>query len=186
MTKKPLSSAAYGEVRAGIVDLVEGARRAAARSVNALMTASYWEIGRRIVEFQQGGAERAAYGEALLERLAADLTQQFGRGFSPVNLSQMRRFYLAWPEDQIFQTASEKSSAPRIRQTTSEKSRDAPSSTLTVNLGRTGCPLPSALVILRAPALSEKRCLTRLLRNRSPALRLDRAPTRAPDQQPAL
>lgn len=142
MTKKPLSSAAYGEVRAGIVDLVEGARRAAARSVNALMTASYWEIGRRIVEFQQGGAERAAYGEALLERLAADLTQQFGRGFSPVNLSQMRRFYLAWPEDQIFQTASEKSSAPRIRQTTSEKSRDAPSSTLTVNLAELAARFP--------------------------------------------
>ena len=97
MTTKPLSPVAYGDVRAGIIDLVEGARRAAARSVNALMTASYWEIGRRIVEFQQGGAERAAYGEALIERLATDLTQQFGRGFSPVNLSQMRRFYLAWP-----------------------------------------------------------------------------------------
>ena len=47
MTTKPLSPAAYGDVRAGIIDLVEGARRAAARSVNALMTASYWEIGRR-------------------------------------------------------------------------------------------------------------------------------------------
>jgi hypothetical protein len=43
------------------------------------MTATYWEIGRRIVEFEQGGAERAAYGDALVERLAKDLTQRFGR-----------------------------------------------------------------------------------------------------------
>lgn len=49
-----------------IIRLLESARRSAARSVNALMTASYWEIGRRIVEFEQGGAERAEYDEALI------------------------------------------------------------------------------------------------------------------------
>ena len=63
---------AYGDVHTAIVELLETARRAAARSVNALMTASYWEIGRRIVEFEQGGKDRAKYGEALIERLAAD------------------------------------------------------------------------------------------------------------------
>ncbi len=73
------------------------------------MTASYWEIGRRIVESEQGGAQRAGYGEALIERLAVDLTRQFGRGFGAVNLSQTRRFYLAWPAAEIFQTPSEKS-----------------------------------------------------------------------------
>jgi DUF1016 N-terminal domain len=63
---------------------------AVARSINAAMTATYWEIGRRIVEFEQGGADRAAYGDVLVERLAKDLTQRFGRGFSRQNLGQMR------------------------------------------------------------------------------------------------
>ncbi len=103
---KPRLPTAYGEVHTGIVELLESARRAAARSVNALMTASYWEIGRRIVEFEQGGRGRAKYGAALIERLAEDLTHRFGRGFSRQNLQQMRAFYLAWPSDSICQTVS--------------------------------------------------------------------------------
>lgn len=105
----------YGDIHAAIVALLEDARRAAARSVNALMTAGYWEIGRRIVEAEQGGQERAEYGERLIQRLADDLTARFGRGFGVVNLSQMRRFYLAWPIEQIFQTASEKSNAETLQ-----------------------------------------------------------------------
>lgn len=96
-------SAAYGDIHTGIVKVLEAARSAAARSVNALMTASYWEIGRRIVEFEQGGKGRAEYGEALIKRLADDLTGRFGRGFSRQNLWQMRQFYLCWP---IAQTLS--------------------------------------------------------------------------------
>jgi hypothetical protein len=76
----------YDEVLSGVVELLEQARRTAARSVNAIMTATYWEIGQRIVEFEQGGEERAGYGEQLLERLAEDLTKRFGRGFSRQNL----------------------------------------------------------------------------------------------------
>ncbi|WP_239520986.1 DUF1016 N-terminal domain-containing protein, partial [Klebsiella pneumoniae] len=87
----------------GIVDLLDAARQTAARSVNALMTASYWEIGRRIVEAEQQGKRRAGYGEQLIERLASDLTQQFGRGFSRQNLQQMRSFFLTRP---IRQTVS--------------------------------------------------------------------------------
>jgi hypothetical protein len=56
-----------------LVDLLENARRVSARAVNTIMTATYWEVGRRIVDFEQGGKKRAGYGEALLERLAADL-----------------------------------------------------------------------------------------------------------------
>jgi hypothetical protein len=96
----------YGEIRNDIIELLQAARAASARSVNALMTATYWEIGRRIVEFEQQGQERAEYGEALIKQLADDLTQQFGRGFGAVNLSQMRRFYLEWPAQKIFQTPS--------------------------------------------------------------------------------
>ena len=51
------------------------------------LTAAYWLIGRRIVEFEQAGSARADYGTELLKRLAADLTNRFGRGFGPVNLS---------------------------------------------------------------------------------------------------
>jgi predicted nuclease of restriction endonuclease-like (RecB) superfamily len=98
----------YATVHAGIVELLESSRRAAARSVNALMTATYWEIGHRIVELEQGGQTRAEYGEQLLERLAQDLTARFGRGFGWRNLFQMRAFYLAWPD--ILQTLSAKSS----------------------------------------------------------------------------
>ncbi len=102
----------YGEVRGQIVALLQAARAASARSVNALMTASYWEIGRRIVEFEQKGEQRAEYGETLIKQLAEDLTRQFGRGFGAVNLSQMRRFYLEWPAQEISQTPSEKSPLP--------------------------------------------------------------------------
>lgn len=99
----------YGSIRNEIVGLLEAARAASIRSVNALMTASYWEIGRRIVEYEQRGDKRAEYGEELIKQLAGDLTRQFGRGFGAVNLSQMRRFYMEWPTQQIFQTLSEKS-----------------------------------------------------------------------------
>jgi hypothetical protein len=71
----------YDAILAGVVGLLESARRSAARSVNAFMTATYWEIGRRIVEGEQSGEQRAEYGAALMKRLAADLAERFGRGF---------------------------------------------------------------------------------------------------------
>jgi len=102
----------YDDIRTGIVDLLSAARTASVRSVNAVMTATYWEIGRRIVEQEQRGAARANYGDELIKQLAKDLSAQFGRGFGVVNLSQMKRFFLAWPDKGIFQTLSEKSSKP--------------------------------------------------------------------------
>ena len=99
----------YVTIHTDIVALLELARRAAARSVNALMTASYWEIGRRIVEFEQGGQERAARGQQLLQRLSRDLGQRFGRGFSVDNLEQMRLFYLAYPPQRISEILSRNS-----------------------------------------------------------------------------
>jgi predicted nuclease of restriction endonuclease-like (RecB) superfamily len=73
------------------------------------MTATYWAVGRRIVQSEQEGKDRAAYGARLIPRLAADLTRRFGRGFGAVNIAQMRRFYQTWPELEILQTVSEKS-----------------------------------------------------------------------------
>jgi predicted nuclease of restriction endonuclease-like (RecB) superfamily len=99
---------AYGAVLADIADLLESARHAAARSVNSIMTATYWAVGRRIIVFEQEGKGRAVYGTRLVARLATDLTKRFGRGFGVVNLAQMRKFYQTWPAPEIFQTPSEK------------------------------------------------------------------------------
>ena len=96
----PKRRTTYDAVLAGVTELLESARHAAARSVNSIMTATYWEIGRRIVEEEQRGRERAAYGARLIDRLSDDLTRRFGRGFSKVNLKQMRKFYLEWSRPQ--------------------------------------------------------------------------------------
>jgi predicted nuclease of restriction endonuclease-like (RecB) superfamily len=114
MTKMTAISENYNNIRAGIVELLKAARSAAARNVNSIMTAVYWEIGRRIIETEQSGAVRATYGDELIKQLAKDLSAQFGRGFGVVNLSQMRRFFLAWPTKGIFQTPSEKSLTPML------------------------------------------------------------------------
>ena len=112
--KADIAPSAYAGLHREIAGVVESTRAAVARSVNALMTATYWEIGRRIVEFEQGGEGRAAYGEALIRRLGGDLSQRFGgRGFGARNLAQKRAFFLARPADRILQTLSAKS--PLIR-----------------------------------------------------------------------
>jgi DUF1016 N-terminal domain len=94
------TNAGYDAVLSDVAQLLDAARRAAARSINAVMTATYWEIGRRIVELEQGGERRAGYGAALLRRLSADLKSRFGRGFSVDNLETMRLFYLAYALDE--------------------------------------------------------------------------------------
>jgi len=99
----------YDSLIGTIRSLVETARRSAARSVNALMTATYWEIGRRIVEFEQSGKQRAGYGQELLKRLAGDLSGRLGRGFAVDNLQRMRGLYLAWDPERIYATLSRKS-----------------------------------------------------------------------------
>lgn len=77
--KADIAQTIYVRLQREIAEVVDAARSAAARSVNALMTGTYWEVGRRIVEFGQKGEERAAYGEAPIRRLGADLSQWFGR-----------------------------------------------------------------------------------------------------------
>jgi predicted nuclease of restriction endonuclease-like (RecB) superfamily len=93
----------YDGLLTGLSGLLDQARRATARVVNGVMAATYYELGRRIVEFEQGGKQRAEYGEELVGRLAADLTKRYGRGFSRSNLFQIRSFYAGW---EIVQTPS--------------------------------------------------------------------------------
>ena len=124
----------YGTLIAGISDLLDHARRSAARAVNGILTATYWEVGRRVVEFEQGGKARAEYGEALLKSLAQDLTARYGRGFSKSNLFLMRSFYLSW---QIFQTPSGKFEARAIPAKLADTSGSEEPSTLALHPGRT-------------------------------------------------
>ncbi|MGT2477297.1 PDDEXK nuclease domain-containing protein [Paraburkholderia terrae] len=109
MTDVILPEGEYSNTLSDVVALLEEGRLAAARSINALMTATYWLIGRRIVESEQGGQGRAAYGQALLQRLSADLTRQFGRGFGADNLELMRLFYQSYPPDGISESVIRKS-----------------------------------------------------------------------------
>lgn len=107
------AGAGYGDLVGSIAALLQEARRTSARTVNALMTATYWEIGRRTVEYEQGGKQRAEYGAALLKRLSVDLSARFGRGFSERNLEQMRLFYLSWPISQTLSAESEAAGGSR-------------------------------------------------------------------------
>jgi predicted nuclease of restriction endonuclease-like (RecB) superfamily len=109
----------YVGLLTGISGLLQEARRQAVRSVNTILTATYWQVGRRIVDFEQSGRARAEYGERLLVRLAGDLTEKYGRGFSRANLQQMRLFYLNWD---ICQTPSGKWEARAKCQTSSGES----------------------------------------------------------------
>ena len=80
-----------------IGSLIEQARTQVHRAVNSAMVSCYWQIGCLIVESEQQGQTRAAYGQQLLAQLAVQLTSRFGKGFDASNLRNMRRFYLAFP-----------------------------------------------------------------------------------------
>lgn len=86
----------YDIISSNLSELLEQSRRLSARSINAIMTATYWEIGRRIVEVEQGGNRSEIYGREIIEKLSKDLTAKFGRGFGKRNLFQMRAFYLTY------------------------------------------------------------------------------------------
>ena len=81
--------------------LLDSARKQAKTAVNTAMVYTYYEIGRRIVEEEQHGENRAAYGKQLLQGLSDHLTKEFGKGFSLTNLKQFRQFYTIYVNDQI-------------------------------------------------------------------------------------
>ena len=137
----------YGVVLADVVRLVDAARQGAVRSINAIMTATYWAIGRRIVEQEQHGAARADYGEELIVRLSADLQARFGPGFGRANLFQMRAFYLAYRE--ILQNASGESGPKSARAIVQTASGQLVGSDAT---GSSGDPVPVAMVARRPAA----------------------------------
>ena len=77
--------------------LIREARQTVMRAVDTAQVQTCWQIGRHIVEFEQGGASRAVYGKQLLVTLAKVLTREFGKGFDDRNLRNMRHFYQAFP-----------------------------------------------------------------------------------------
>lgn len=90
-------SAGYRELVEQISRTYAAGRSAALQAVNTQLLDTYWRVGRQIVEFEQGGSDRAEYGAGLLDRLSADLRMRHGRGFSRSNLVYMRLFYLRYP-----------------------------------------------------------------------------------------
>jgi predicted nuclease of restriction endonuclease-like (RecB) superfamily len=95
----------YAAILTDVVELLEIARRTSARAVNTVMVSAYWQIGRRIIEFEMRGKQRAEYGEQLIDHLSAGLTARFGRGFSRRAVYQMRAFYQSYPPIVQSQTA---------------------------------------------------------------------------------
>ena len=99
----------YPNLITDIASLIEQGRKVAVQYVNTALVATYWLMGRRIVEYEQHGKERAEYGEALLKKLSRDLTKRFDKGFSLRNIRNMRSFYLLFPIRQTVSAESLKS-----------------------------------------------------------------------------
>lgn len=91
-----------------IKEILAQARNRAFSAVNTAMVEAYWLVGKRIVEEEQKGEERAAYGEKILQVLSKELSAEFGKGFSYSNLYNMRQFYLTYPVQEIFYTLCRK------------------------------------------------------------------------------
>ena len=80
-----------------IASLIEESRKHVVAQINTAMVRTYYEIGRIIVENEQGGDSRATYGKSMLKELSGRLNKRFGKGFSVDNLENMRRFYHSHP-----------------------------------------------------------------------------------------
>ena len=83
-----------------VTELIEESRKHVAKAVNTAMVYTYYGIGQYIVEYEQGGQAKVAYGTSTLTILSQQLTARFGRGFSRPNLVNMRKFYLLYPNCQ--------------------------------------------------------------------------------------
>jgi len=92
-----------------IKQLLNQAREKAYKATNAAMVEAYWAVGKRIIEEEQHGSERAQYGAEIIKTLSIELSTVFGRGFSETNIRNFRLFYLTFPAiSQIQQTLSAK------------------------------------------------------------------------------
>ena len=98
MSTELTSDSGYQSLLGHISEVYTTGQLRAHQAVDSQLTETYWQIGRDIVEFEQGGKVRADYGKALLATLSRDLTLRHGRGFSRSNVIRIRQFYLAYPK----------------------------------------------------------------------------------------
>lgn len=106
MTQEPSSIEFYNQ----IINLLQLARNKVIKTINQTMVITYYEIGKRIVEQEQGGKERAEYGKQVIKKLSKVLTTEFGKGFSVRSLEQMRQFYLVYSKPQTLSAVSKNKS----------------------------------------------------------------------------
>ena len=104
MKKNEINIAVNNDFLRSVSDVLSQARKNAKTAVNISMVYAYYEIGRMIVEEEQQGENRAAYGKQLLKELSAYLTENCGKGFSVGNLKNIRQFYKVYSSDQIGET----------------------------------------------------------------------------------
>lgn len=121
MTNKPSNTRFYSQ----IVDLLQSARNKVVRTVNQTMVLTYFQIGKMVIEEEQGGKERADYGKQILKQLSQVLCKEFGKGFSVRNLEQMRQFYLVYSKTKtlsaVFESNTQTVSAESISETASRE-----------------------------------------------------------------
>ncbi len=98
MSEEITAEPAYTELLGRISEAYVAGQTRATQAVNAHITETYWQIGRDIVEFEQGGKARAEYGKNLVTKLSRDLTLRHGKGFSRSNVFRFKQFYLAYPK----------------------------------------------------------------------------------------
>ena len=109
-----------------IKTILKNARQKAYTAVNSAMVEAYWEIGRRIVEEEQNGKERAEYGKEILQNLSKELTEEFGKGYSYRTLREIRQFYLMFSDFEKWRTVSAKltwSHFQKVLRVSDEKAR---------------------------------------------------------------
>ena len=109
-----------------IKKILKNARQKAYTAVNSAMVEAYWEIGRRIVEEEQNGKERAEYGKEILQNLSKVLTEEFGKGYSYRTLREIRQFYLMFSDFEKWRTVSAKltwSHFQKVLRVSDEKAR---------------------------------------------------------------
>ena len=107
-------------------EILKNARQKAYTAVNSAMVEAYWKIGRRIVEEEQSGRERAEYGKEILQNLSKELTEEFGKGYSYRTLREIRQFYLMFSDFEKWRTVSAKltwSHFQKVLRVSDEKAR---------------------------------------------------------------
>ena len=109
-----------------VKEILKNARQKAYTAINSAMVEAYWEIGRRIVEEEQRGKERAEYGKEILQNLSKELTEEFGKGYSYRTLREIRQFYLMFSDFEKWRTVSAKltwSHFQKVLRVSNEKAR---------------------------------------------------------------